>query len=84
MATSTFSMVLKEHGHLVAPIGIITIVFLILVPLPGEILDLFFTINIVMSIGVLLISTYVKDPVDFSVYPSILLMATIPSKASLQ
>jgi len=77
MATSTFSMVLKEHGHLVAPIGIITIVFLILVPLPGEILDLFFTINIVMSIGVLLISTYVKDPVDFSVYPSILLMATL-------
>ncbi len=77
MASNAFSMVLKEHGHLVAPIGIISIVFLILVPLPGGILDMFFTINIVMSIGILLISTYVKDPVDFSVYPSILLMATL-------
>ncbi len=77
MASNTFSLILKEHGHLVAPIGIISIVFLILVPLPGGILDMFFTINIVMSIGILLISTYVKDPVDFSVYPSILLMATL-------
>jgi len=77
MASNTFSLVLKDHGHLVAPIGIIAIVFLILVPLPGGILDMFFTINIVLSIGVLLISTYVKDPVDFSVYPSILLMATL-------
>ena len=77
MASNSMSIILKDHGHLIAPIGIISIVFLILVPLPGGVLDLFFTINIVMSISILLISTYVKNPVDFSVYPSILLMATL-------
>lgn len=68
---------IKKNGHLIAPIGIITVVFLILVPLPPSVLDIFFTFNIVMSVSILLISTYIKDPVDFAVYPTVLLLATL-------
>ncbi len=68
---------LKKNGHLIAPIGIIIVVFLILVPLPPAALDIFFTINIVMSVSILLISTYINDPVDFGVYPTLLLLATL-------
>ncbi|MCP5053659.1 MAG: flagellar biosynthesis protein FlhA [bacterium] len=77
MATSTIIYKLKSWGHLVAPLGIMMVVFLILVPLPPGILDIFFTFNIIMSITILLMSTYINDPVDFAVYPSVLLLATL-------
>ncbi len=73
----SIALKIKQNSHLVAPIGIIIIVFLILVPLPPSLLDMFFTINIVISISILLISTYIKDPIDFSVYPTLLLLATL-------
>lgn len=77
MPIDTIALKIKENSHLVAPIGIIIIVFLILVPLPPSLLDMFFTVNIVISISILLISTYIKDPIDFSVYPTLLLLATL-------
>lgn len=77
MAAGTLILKLKQQGHLAAPLTIMVVVFLILVPLPPGILDLFFTFNIIMSITILLISTYINDPVEFSVYPSVLLLATL-------
>jgi flagellar biosynthesis protein FlhA len=68
---------LKERGHLFAPLAVLMVVFLILVPLPPDVLDVFFTFNIIMSITILLMSTYIKDPVEFSVYPSVLLLASL-------
>ncbi|MCP5105436.1 MAG: flagellar biosynthesis protein FlhA [bacterium] len=77
MAAESIILKIKDKGHLVAPIGVLTVVFLILVPLPPDILDIFFTLNIIMSITILLMATYIKDPVDFAVYPSVLLLATL-------
>lgn len=77
MPAGTLILKLKQQGHLFAPLTIMVVVFLILVPLPPGILDLFFTFNIIMSITILLISTYINDPVEFSVYPSVLLLATL-------
>ncbi|MCP4215032.1 MAG: flagellar biosynthesis protein FlhA [bacterium] len=68
---------LRDYGHLAAPMAILGTVFLILVPLPAGILDVFFTFNIILSITILLMSTYISDPVEFSVYPSVLLMASL-------
>lgn len=76
-AVSSIIVKLKKNGHLVAPLSVLLVIFLILVPLPPGILDLFFTLNIILSITILLMSTYIKDPVEFSVYPSALLMATL-------
>ena len=77
MAERTMPVTVSGNAHLVAPMAIIVVLILILVPLPPGLLDFFFTLNIVISVGILLISTYIKDPVDFSVYPTILLLATL-------
>jgi flagellar biosynthesis protein FlhA len=77
MATDSILVKIKNFGHLSAPIGIIAVVFLILVPLPPGMLDIFFTFNIIMSITILMMATYIKDPVDFATYPSVLLLATL-------
>jgi flagellar biosynthesis protein FlhA len=77
MAAETLIYQFKKNGHLVAPLGIMTVIFLILVPLPAGVLDIFFTLNIIISIMILLISTYIKDPVEFSVYPTVLLLSTL-------
>lgn len=77
MAEGSILLKIKDRGHLAAPIAVLSVVFLILVPLPPDMLDLFFTLNIIMAITILLMSTYIKDPVDFSVYPSILLLSTL-------
>ncbi|MCP4152378.1 MAG: flagellar biosynthesis protein FlhA [bacterium] len=77
MAGDTLLLKIKDIGHYMAPLSIMAVIFLILVPLPPGILDVFFTFNIVMSVTILLMSTYIKDPVDFSVYPTVLLLATL-------
>jgi len=77
MAVSSLILKFRSIGHLTAPIGLLLVIFIILVPLPAPVLDLFFTLNIVIAVSILLISTYIKDPVDFSVYPAILLMSTL-------
>lgn len=77
MATDSIILKIKSLGHLTAPIAILTVVFLILVPLPPDLLDIFFTFNIIMSITILMMSTYINDPVDFATYPSVLLLATL-------
>ncbi len=77
MAEDSILLKIRDKGHLAAPIGVLLVVFLILVPLPPDILDIFFTLNIIMSITILLMATYIKDPVDFAVYPSLLLLATL-------
>lgn len=76
MGTSLISRI-KSNGHLIAPLGIMGIVFLILIPMPPMLLDICFTLNIVFSVVILLMSTYINDPVDFAVYPTILLMSTM-------
>ncbi len=62
---------------LVLPIGIIASVLVILVPLPAVILDLFLAINITVAVIVLLTTIYVRTPLEFSIFPSLLLATTL-------
>src|SRR3546814_10564670 len=50
---------------------------MVIVPLAPLVLDALFTINIAMSLVVLLAVVYVKRPLEFSVFPSVLLMVTL-------
>lgn len=77
MASDSILSAIKNHSHFMAPFVILVVVFLILVPLPPYILDIFYTINLILSITILLMSTYIKDPVEFSVYPTVLLLTTL-------
>jgi flagellar biosynthesis protein FlhA len=56
---------------------IVMSVFMILIPLPPFLLDFFFVFNIAISLLILLITMYAKEPLDFAVFPSLLLITTI-------
>ena len=62
---------------LAAPIFIIMILSMMVLPLPPFALDLFFTFNIALSIMVLLVAMYTRKPLDFSVFPTVLLVTTL-------
>ena len=57
-------------------VGIVAGVFLMLVPLPPILMDMLLAISITMGVLILLISTYIKEPLEFSTFPTILLLST--------
>lgn len=61
----------------IVAVAVILIVFLIIVPLPAFLLDVMFVINIVLSLIILLITMYIKETLEFSVFPSMLLITTL-------
>lgn len=62
---------------LAMPIFIVLILAMMVLPLPPFLLDLFFTFNIALSIVVLLVSSYTKKPLEFAIFPTILLVTTL-------
>jgi flagellar biosynthesis protein FlhA len=65
-----------RYGDLVA-IGIIGIILMIVIPLPSQLLDILLTLNISLSIVIFLITMYIKEPLEFSVFPTMLLITTL-------
>lgn len=63
--------------QLMAPAVIIFVLSMMVLPLPPLLLDVFFTFNIAISIMVLLVAMYVMKPLDFSVFPTVLLVTTL-------
>ena len=63
--------------HWIAPGAILTVVVLMIVPMPPLLLDLLLSIDIGLAVVLLLTAIYVKEPVDFSVFPSLLLVLTL-------
>jgi flagellar biosynthesis protein FlhA len=68
---------MKKLAPLTVPIGIVGIVLLLIVPVPAPLLDVLIVCNILLALLVLLTSMFVKKPLDFSVFPSLLLVATL-------
>ncbi|MDE2599935.1 MAG: flagellar biosynthesis protein FlhA [Rhodocyclaceae bacterium] len=62
---------------LAAPILIMMILSMMVLPLPTFVLDLAFTFNIALSIMVLLVAMYTMKPLDFSAFPTVLLVTTL-------
>lgn len=61
----------------VLPLGLITAVLVIMVPLPPALLDVLLALNISVAVIMLLTTIYVKTPLEFSVFPSLLLATTL-------
>jgi len=59
------------------PVLLLAVLAMVVLPLPGWLLDILFTFNIVLSIVVLLVAVSAKKPLDFSVFPTVLLVATL-------
>lgn len=60
-----------------APILILALLGMITIPLPPLLLDVFFTFNIVISLVVLMVTVYAKRVLDFAVFPTVILIATL-------
>src|SRR5687768_13941500 len=67
----------SKATHLLAPVAVMMVVLLMVVPLPPLMLDLLLSIDIGLAVTLLLTSVYVKQPVEFSVFPSLLLLLTL-------
>ncbi len=77
-ATAILSNV-KQVGArgLGAPLVLLMLLAMVVIPLPPIALDMFFTFNITLSLVVMLVVVYTRKPLDFSVFPSLLLIATL-------
>ncbi|GAA4662778.1 flagellar biosynthesis protein FlhA [Arthrobacter cryoconiti] len=67
----------RNFSKLAIPMGVVGIVLLLVVPIPPLLLDILIIINIVLALLVLMNSMFVQKPLDFSVFPSLLLVATL-------
>jgi len=65
------------QGNVGIPLLLLVILAMVTLPMPPFLLDVFFTFNIALSIVVLLVSIYALRPLDFAVFPTILLTATL-------
>jgi len=59
------------------PVAILLLVVLMVVPIPAALLDMFFIMNITISLAVLMVSLNAQKPLDFSAFPTVLLFATL-------
>lgn len=75
-AEATLKPSLSFYG-LGVPFLLVAMLAMMVLPIPPFILDLFFTFNIALSLVVLLVVIYTVRPLDFSVFPTILLAATL-------
>ena len=78
MANDTTNSHVSDIVHgLGLPILVLAMLAMMMIPLPPLALDILFTFNIALSLGILLTTVYVKRPLDFGVFPTILLVVTL-------
>jgi flagellar biosynthesis protein FlhA len=68
---------LRAYSDWFIPTGAVALVFVMLVPMPGFMLDLLLTLSITASVLVLLTAIQIQRPVQFSVFPSVILLLTL-------
>src|SRR5438128_2587366 len=70
-------MTLGQRSEMFLATGLFGLVGILLVPLPGWALDLLLAFNLALTVLLLLITIGAKQPLDFSVFPSVLLLLTL-------
>jgi flagellar biosynthesis protein FlhA len=60
-----------------APMLVVAILAMMVLPLPSVVLDVFFTINIAVALMVMMVAAYMLRPLDFAAFPSVLLLTTL-------
>ncbi len=77
------SLTLPVHARKIYPAdlylaaGVVSILLVMILPLPALLLDLLLSVSITFSVMILLTSLYIKTPLEFSTFPSLLLMTTL-------
>ncbi|MDO9425036.1 MAG: flagellar biosynthesis protein FlhA [Methylobacter sp.] len=71
------ALAILGKAELGAPLVIIMVLSMLILPLPAFVLDLFFTFNIAFSLIILLVVVYTIKPLEFASFPTVILLATI-------
>ncbi|GAC27137.1 flagellar biosynthesis protein FlhA [Brumicola pallidula] len=80
--TSAFQSIDKSQlkniaGGMGAPIVVLAIMGMVILPMPAILLDVLFSFNIALSLVIILVSVLTKRPIDFGIFPLVLLIATV-------
>jgi flagellar biosynthesis protein FlhA len=67
----------RKQGDILLAAGVVIILFVMLVPIPPFFIDLMLTLSISVSLVVLVTAMFLKSPLEFSIYPSLLLVTTM-------
>jgi flagellar biosynthesis protein FlhA len=68
---------LSSVGELAVPIAVLLIVIALITPLPSFMLDILIVLDLMMSVIVMMVAMYIGRPVEFSVFPTVLLLLTL-------
>lgn len=68
---------LGDHTDIMVAAGIIGVLLVMIIPLPPRLLDLLLALNITLSLVTLLVAVYTMRPLEFSIFPSLLLVLTL-------
>ncbi|MFQ6110710.1 MAG: flagellar biosynthesis protein FlhA [Nitrospinota bacterium] len=77
MAEGTGLQTLTRSSDVMLALGVVGIIAVMVVPVPTPVLDALLAFNITFSLVVLLVSMYTLEPLEFSVFPSLLLVMTL-------
>ena len=66
-----------DRNNLIAAAGVVAILLIMVTPIPAPAIDLLFAFNITISLLVFLLSLYITKPLDFPIFPSLLLLTTL-------
>ncbi|MDH4186144.1 MAG: FHIPEP family type III secretion protein, partial [Nitrospira sp.] len=80
MATDTQALTppsFIKHPDILLSLGVVGVIMVMLLPLPRFLLDLLLAFNITVSVIILLVGLQVRRPIEFSAFPSVLLMVTL-------
>ncbi len=69
--------IFRLNGEVLAATGLVLVLLVMVVPLPGFLLDLLLATNIAISLAVLLTAFYAERPLDFGIFPGLLLVTTL-------
>jgi flagellar biosynthesis protein FlhA len=68
---------LREKGDVLVAVSVVFVILIMIIPLNSFLADIFLTVSISVSLLILFIGMYIKGPLDFSVFPSVLLITTM-------
>jgi flagellar biosynthesis protein FlhA len=68
---------LAKRGDIALAIGIMTILVVLILPLPSLLLDVFLAFSIILSVLILMTALFIQAPLEFSAFPTVLLIATM-------
>jgi flagellar biosynthesis protein FlhA len=68
---------LLQHSDLLIALGLLGTLLMMIVPMPAVAMDILLVCNLTLSIAILLVSVYASRPLDFSVFPTVLLFSTL-------